>query len=157
MNRHSLSLWSRTVFKSLAAAALFAAAPCVALAQSTPVGLWKTIDDETGEAKSHVRIKEASGILSGSIEKVLDPTKQDAVCDLCKDDRKGKPVTGMTILRNMKQSGDDRSVWEGGDIVDPKNGKVYRARVRPIEDGKKLEMRGYIGPFFKTQVWQRLE
>ena len=63
----------------------------------------------------------------------------------------------MTILRNMKQSGDDQSIWEGGDIVDPKNGKVYRARIRPIEDGKKLEMRGYIGPFFKTQVWLRLE
>jgi uncharacterized protein (DUF2147 family) len=145
------------MFKPFAAALLFAAAPCLALAQPTPVGLWKTIDDETGQAKSHVRIKEVSGVLSGSIEKVLDPAKQDAICDLCKGDRKDKSVTGLTILRNMKQSGDDRMVWEGGDIVDPNNGKVYKARIRPIEEGKKLEMRGYIGPFFKTQIWQRIE
>ena len=145
------------MFKPFAVAVLLTAASFVVSAQVSPVGLWKTIDDETGQAKSHVRIKEVSGVVTGSIEKVLEPGKQDALCDLCKDDRKNKPVTGMTILRNMKQSGDDQSIWEGGDIVDPKNGKVYRARIRPIEDGKKLQMRGYIGPFFKTQVWLRLE
>jgi uncharacterized protein (DUF2147 family) len=130
----------------------------VAHAQMSPVGLWKTIDDDTKKEKSLVRIKEANGVYSGTIEKLLDPaTKQDAVCDKCSDDRKDKPVLGMTILRNLKQSADDKTVYDGGDIVDPNNGKVYRTRLKPVEDGKKLEMRGYIGPFYRTQVWVRVE
>ena len=129
-----------------------------AFAQMSPVGLWKTIDDETKKEKSLVRIKESNGVFSGTIEKLLDPdSKQDAVCDKCTDDRKDKPVLGMTILRNLKASDGDATVFEGGTIVDPNNGKVYRTRLKPVEDGKKLEMRGYIGPFYRTQVWQRVE
>lgn len=129
-----------------------------AFAQMSPVGLWKTIDDDSKKEKSLVRIKESNGVYSGTIEKLLDPTsKQDAVCDKCTDERKDKPVLGMTILRNLKQSADDKTVYDGGDIVDPNNGKVYRTRLKPVEDGKKLEMRGYIGPFYRTQVWIRVE
>ena len=129
-----------------------------AFAQMSPVGLWKTIDDDSKKEKSLVRIKESNGVYSGTIEKLLDPTsKQDAVCDKCTDERKDKPVLGMTILRNLKQSADDKAVYDGGDIVDPNNGKVYRTRLKPVEDGKKLEMRGYIGPFYRTQVWIRVE
>lgn len=129
-----------------------------AFAQMSPVGLWKTIDDDSKKEKSLVRIKETNGVYSGTIEKLLDPTsKQDAVCDKCTDERKDKPVLGMTILRNLKQSADDKTVYDGGDIVDPNNGKVYRTRLKPVEDGKKLEMRGYIGPFYRTQVWLRVE
>ncbi len=129
-----------------------------ALAQVSPVGLWKTIDDDSGKEKSLVRIKETNGVFSGTIEKLLDPTtKPDEVCDKCTDERKGKPVLGMTILRNLKQSADDKAIYDGGDIVDPNNGKVYRTRLKPVEDGKKLEMRGYIGPFYRTQVWLRVE
>ncbi|WP_137920189.1 DUF2147 domain-containing protein [Hydrogenophaga sp. 2FB] len=129
-----------------------------ALAQMSPVGLWKTVDDDTKKEKSLVRIKETNGVYSGTIEKLLDPaTKQDAVCDKCTDDRKDKPVLGMTILRNLKQSADDKALYEGGEIVDPNNGKTYRTRLKPVEDGKKLEMRGYIGPFYRTQVWLRVE
>lgn len=129
-----------------------------AFAQMSPVGLWKTIDDDSKKEKSLVRIKEANGVYSGTIEKLLDPSsKQDAVCDKCTDERKDKPVLGMTILRNLKQSADDKTVYDGGDIVDPNNGKVYRTRLKPVEDGKKLEMRGYIGPFYRTQVWIRVE
>jgi uncharacterized protein (DUF2147 family) len=129
-----------------------------AFAQMSPVGLWKTIDDDSKKEKSLVRIKESNGVYSGTIEKLLDPSsKQDAVCDKCTDDRKDKPVLGMTILRNLKQSADDKAVYDGGDIVDPNNGKVYRTRLKPVEDGKKLEMRGYIGPFYRTQVWIRVE
>ena len=127
-------------------------------AQMSPVGLWKTIDDDTKKEKSLVRIKEANGVYSGTIEKLLDPdSKQDAVCDKCTDDRKDKPVLGMTILRNLKVSEGDANVFEGGTIVDPNNGKVYRTRLKPVDDGKKLEMRGYIGPFYRTQVWLRVE
>jgi uncharacterized protein (DUF2147 family) len=129
-----------------------------AFAQLSPVGLWKTIDDDSKKEKSLVRIKESNGVYSGTIEKLLDPTsKPDAVCDKCTDERKDKPVLGMTILRNLRQSADDKSVYDGGDIVDPNNGKVYRTRLKPVEDGKKLEMRGYIGPFYRTQVWIRVE
>ncbi|RJP69812.1 MAG: DUF2147 domain-containing protein [Comamonadaceae bacterium] len=129
-----------------------------AFAQMSPVGLWKTIDDDSKKEKSLVRIKENNGVFSGTIEKFLDPaTKPDSVCDKCTDDRKDKPVLGMTILRNLKQNADDKAVYDGGDIVDPNNGKVYRTRLKPVEDGKKLEMRGYIGPFYRTQVWIRVE
>ncbi|MCG3190080.1 MAG: hypothetical protein LKCHEGNO_02681 [Burkholderiaceae bacterium] len=123
----------------------------------TPVGLWKTIDDDGKTAKSLVRITDAGGVLSGRIEKIFDPAKQDSKCDKCTDDRKDQPVLGMVILRNMKQDPDDRSVWAGGEILDPNNGKTYRARIKPIEGGKELQMRGYLGPFYRTQVWQRVE
>ena len=129
-----------------------------AFAQMSPVGLWKTIDDETKKEKSLVRIKESNGVFSGTIEKFLEPdAKLDSVCDKCTDDRKDKPVLGMTILRGLKVSEGDASVFEGGTILDPNNGKVYRSRLRPVEEGKKLEMRGYIGPFYRTQVWLRVE
>jgi uncharacterized protein (DUF2147 family) len=127
-------------------------------AQATPAGLWKTIDDDSKQEKSLIRISDSSGVLNGKIEKLLDPaTKPDAVCEKCSDDRKDKPLVGLTILRNMKQSADDKGIWEGGDIVDPNNGKVYKARLKPIDGGAKLEMRGYLGPFYRTQVWVRAE
>ena len=139
--------------------AIASAAACVAAwAQMSPVGLWKTIDDDTKQEKSLVRIKENAGVFSGVIEKLLDPTvKPDAVCEKCSDERKDKPLIGLTILRNLRQNADDKAVWDGGDIVDPNNGKVYRSRLKPVEGGKKLEMRGYIGPFYRTQVWIRVE
>ena len=138
------------------AALVLAAGP--ALAQMTPVGLWKTIDDESKKEKSLVRIVESGGVVSGRVEKFLDPeTKADSVCEKCTDERKDKPVLGMTILRNLKPGDDDKSVWDGGDVLDPNNGKVYRARLKPLEGGKQLQLRGYIGPFYRTQVWIRVE
>ena len=140
------------------AAILFVAFSASALAQMSPVGVWKTIDDETKKEKSLVRIKETNGVFTGTIEKFLDPaTKVDEVCTKCSDDRKDKPVLGMTIIRNIKANADDKGIWDGGDILDPNNGKVYRARLKPVDGGKKLEMRGYLGPFYRTQVWLRVE
>jgi uncharacterized protein (DUF2147 family) len=139
-------------------ATLAFAAHAMAFAQATPVGLWKTIDDDTKQEKSLVRITESGGALSGRIEKLLDPAaKPDAVCDKCSDERKDKPILGMTILRNLKHNAEDAEWWDGGDVVDPNNGKTYKARVRTIEGGKKLQMRGYIGPFYRTQTWVRVE
>ena len=139
-------------------AILFVAISGAALAQATPTGLWKTIDDDTKKEKSLVRIKDVGGVFSGTVEKFLDPaTKIDDVCDKCTDARKDKPVLGMTIIRNIKLSADDKEVWDGGDVLDPKNGKVYRARLKVVDGGKKLEMRGYIGPFYRTQTWLRVE
>ncbi|WP_374591617.1 DUF2147 domain-containing protein [Aquabacterium sp.] len=131
-----------------------------AAAQGTPVGLWKTVDDHTGRDKSQIRIVEDHGVLFGRVEKLLDPeVKSGIVCDLCTDDRKDKPVLGMTVIRNVKHSDKDPAVWEGGDILDPKNGNVYRVRMTPVESGKKLEVRGFIGApvFGRTQTWIRIE
>ena len=127
-------------------------------AQSTPVGLWKTIDDDSKKEKSLVRISEAGGVFSGKIEKLLDPdTKPDAKCDKCTDARKDQPVLGMTILEGVRKGDDDR--WEGGHILDPNNGKTYKVRLKPADGGKKLEVRGYIGaPLLgRTQTWIRAE
>lgn len=144
--------------KKMALASLLGLAAASSLAQTSPVGLWKTIDDDTKQEKSLVRITDNNGVIEGRIEKLLAPdAKLDAVCDKCTDDRKGKPVLGMTILRNIKQSADDKAVFDGGDITDPNNGKVYKARLKSVDGGKKLEMRGYIGPFYRTQVWLRVE
>jgi uncharacterized protein (DUF2147 family) len=140
--------------KSLFAAALLS--PVLAFAQATPVGLWKTIDDDGKTAKSLVRISEQGGTLTGSIDKLLDPKDPgDAKCDKCSDDRKDKPVVGLQIIRGVKAEGE--GVWGGGEVLDPNNGKTYRTRLKPVDGGKKLEMRGYIGPFYRTQTWIRVE
>lgn len=142
---------------TIVAAALFALAGA-AWAQATPAGLWKTIDDKSGKERSLIRISEAGGVFTGRIEKSLDPNSdKSAVCVKCTDDRKDKPLIGMAIIRNVKQSADDKDVFEGGDITDPDDGKVYRLRLKPLEGGKKLEVRGYIGPFFRNQTWIRVE
>ena len=149
---------TNTLSRAAAIACLLAAACAPAWAQSTPAGVWKTIDDATGKEKSLVRIVEANGVYSGKIEKLLDPTSpQDATCKDCTDDRKDKPVLGMTIIRNLKGHADDKTVFDGGDILDPNNGKVYRVRLKPFDDGKKLEVRGFIGPFYRNQTWLRVE
>ena len=140
--------------KKLLVALSLTAAAGVAFAQATPVGLWKTIDDETKVEKSQVRITDSGGALTGKIEKLFDKSKQDSVCEKCSDDRKGQPILGMTIIRNAKANGE---VWEGGDILDPNNGKVYKLRLKPLDGGKALEVRGYIGPFFRNQTWIRVE
>lgn len=145
--------------KTFFAAAALSLIANLASAQATPVGLWKTIDDDGKTEKSLVRISDNGGVFTGVIEKIFDPAKQDAKCDKCSDDRKDKPVVGMTILKGIKQDSDDKGLWGGGEILDPNNGKTYKARLKPIEGGKKLEMRGYVGaPMFgRTQTWVRAE
>jgi uncharacterized protein (DUF2147 family) len=142
--------------KTILAAALLIAGN--AFAQSPPAGLWKTIDDNTKKERSLVRISEAGGVYTGVIEKSLDPgSDKSAVCDKCTDDRKGKPLIGMALIRGVKQNADDKEVFDGGDITDPDNGKIYKVRLKPVEGGKKLEVRGYIGPFFRTQTWLKAD
>jgi uncharacterized protein (DUF2147 family) len=143
--------------KQIAATVVLALSSLCAMAQMTPVGLWKTIDDDGKTEKSLVRIAESGGVFTGTIEKIFDPAKQDAKCDLCADDRKDKPVQGLTIIRNVRQDADDKAIWGGGEILDPKNGKTYKTRLKPVDGGKSMEMRGYIGFLYRTQVWQRVE
>jgi uncharacterized protein (DUF2147 family) len=126
------------------------------MAQMTPVGLWKTIDDKDGTVKSEIRIVETNGVISGKVERILDPTsKPGETCTECSDERKDQPILGMEILRGLKKT-EGKDVWEGGNILDPKNGKIYRATVTPIEGGHKLQMRGYIAFFYRTQTWIRV-
>jgi len=146
--------------KRVFAALALAMGVTAAFAQATPVGVWKTIDDDGKTEKSLVRIVDAGGgALNGRIETLMDPAKKDSVCDKCSDDRKDKKVVGLTILRNVTKDGGDDSLWSGGDILDPNNGKVYKVRLRPIDSGKKLEVRGYVGmPMLgRTQTWVRVE
>ena len=139
--------------KALFAAFVLAAGATSALAQMSPVGLWRSVDDKTGESKAEIRIGESGGALQGRIEKTLrKDAKPDAVCEECADDRKGKPMAGLEIIRGGKKA-EGKDVWEGGKILDPENGKEYRASFTPIDGGKKLEVRGYLGPFYKTQTW----
>ena len=134
---------------------LFAA---IAHAQATPAGLWKSIDDESKKEKSLIRITESGGVFTGKLEKLLDPAaRPDAVCDKCSDDRKDKPIVGMTLIKGVKQNADDKAKWDGGEILDPNNGKTYKVRLTPIDGGKTLEVRGFIGPFYRNQTWTRVE
>jgi uncharacterized protein (DUF2147 family) len=146
---------SKTVIASLVLAVTMG----TAWAQNTPVGKWHTIDDKTKEVKSEVTITETEGVLSGKISKLLrKDAKQDAVCEECKDARKGKPILGMEIARGAKKE-TDADVWSGGKILNPEDGKEYNLKFTPLEGGKKLNVRGYIGsPLFgKTQTWVRVE
>ncbi len=141
--------------RHLAALALLACAP--AWAQMTPVGLWQSIDDKTGEAKAQIRIAGSDGVLNGRIEKVLrKEAKPDARCDECKDERKGQPMAGLEIIRDARKD-EGKDVWEGGKILDPENGREYRLRLTPRDDGRKLDVRGSIGPFWRTQTWVRVQ
>lgn len=122
----------------------------------TPVGLWRNIDDKTGQPKAEIRISaNAAGVLTGVIEKpLIRPV--ELMCVQCSDDRKDKPKLGMEIIRGaVKAEGKD--TWEGGKILDPDNGKNYTLRLTLINGGGKLEVRGSIGPFGRTQTWLRVQ
>ncbi|TFW35577.1 DUF2147 domain-containing protein [Massilia horti] len=144
----------RTLIQASLIAAVLAAP--AAWAQDTPVGLWKSIDDETGKPKSLVRITEEQGHLKGTIEKLFRGPNEDQnpKCVNCEGVNKDQPIIGMTILSGLRKNGD---VYDGGTVLDPKNGKTYKARITLKDEGKKLEMRGYMGmPMFgRTQTWVR--
>ena len=128
----------------------------VASAQMSPVGRWNTVDDKTGEVKSEINITDNAGVLTGAVSKLLrKDAKQDEVCDKCSDDRKDKPILGMQIIRGAKKA-ENKDVWEDGKVLDPENGKSYTLRLTPVDGGKKLEVRGSIGPFGRTQTWVRV-
>ena len=129
----------------------------VAFAQaSSPVGRWKTVDDKTGQVKSIVAIEDVNGEVRGRVDKIFAPPAPNAnpLCDKCPDDRRNKPLLGMTIMWGLKKDGDE---YTGGRVLDPENGKTYKCKLRVIEGGKKLELRGYIGISLigRTQTWIR--
>jgi uncharacterized protein (DUF2147 family) len=149
---------TKTNFSKWFAAASFLLASS-SFAQMTPVGTWHTIDDKTGETKAEIQIVDKDGALSGCVVKSLrnDPNAKKT-CDDCKDDRKGKDIIGMEIIRGVKADASGENLWaNGGKILDPENGKEYTVKMVPQEGGKKLQVRGYIGPFYRTQTWLRAQ
>jgi uncharacterized protein (DUF2147 family) len=146
--------------RRLLAAVLFGFLSGLIHAQDTPVGLWKTIDDDGKTEKSLIRVTEERGALTGRVERLLDHTeKPDAVCEKCTDERKDQPVLGMTVIRDVRRRGGESNVWDGGEILDPDNGRTYRLRLTLGANGKTLAVRGYIGaPILgRTQTWIRVE
>jgi uncharacterized protein (DUF2147 family) len=130
-----------------------------AMAQVTPVGLWKTISDKDGAVTSEVRILDAGGVVSGRVERGLGPDfKPGDKCGKCSDERKDQLIEGLEIIRGVKKRANE-DVWDGGTILDPDNGTVYKVKLTPIENGRKLEVRGFIGfsLFGRTQTWIRVQ
>lgn len=134
------------------------AAPLAWADTSSPVGLWKAIDDKSGKPSALIRISDNGGELQGKIEKLFREPNEDPnpKCVLCTDARKDQAIIGMTIVSGLKKDGDE---YTGGEILDPKNGKVYKSKAVLRDEGKKLEVRGYIGmPLLgRSQVWLRQE
>ena len=130
----------------------------LAHAQMSPVGTWRSVDDD-GKPKAQTRITQqgegANAVLVGHVDKLLragaDP---NVLCDKCPGARKDKPVVGMELFRLNQPK--ENGVWEGGKILDPENGKEYTVRLTPIDGGAKLQVRGSVGPFSRTQTWVRV-
>lgn len=128
-----------------------------AYADTSPVGLWKTIDDSTGKPRSLIRISDKNGEIIATIEKSILPSDSpNDVCDKCTDARKGKPLIGMVIMNGMNAKGD---TYEGGHILDPDNGEIYKCKITLDSTGKQLKVRGFIGVslFGRSQTWVREE
>ncbi len=137
--------WFRAGF--LVLAFCFLAGP--ATAGDSPVGLWKTIDDDGETAKSHVRIYEKDGTLRGKVVKLLQ-SAQDKRCAECPGEKKDQPIVGMEILWGLEKKPGETE-YSGGEILDPDNGKVYRCKI--WREGDTLKVRGYIAFLFRTQTW----
>lgn len=129
----------------------------LSFAADSPVGLWKTIDDKTNKPRSLVRIVEENGEYKGIVEKGLrEDDNPDRVCEKCDAPRKNQKIQGMTFMWGLKKDGNE---FKGGEILDPENGKIYRCKMKLIDSGKKLDVRGYIGIALigRTQTWWREE
>jgi uncharacterized protein (DUF2147 family) len=118
------------------------------------IGKWKTIDDETGNAKSIVEIYEKSGKIYGKVIEILEVEHKEKVCSNCSGEDKNKPILGMVVIKGLTKVGDK---YTKGKILDPKNGKLYKCYIT-LESNDKLKVRGFIGIslFGRTQYWYRV-
>ena len=143
-------MWSLSAF-------LLAFANVAAAATPSPVGNWRTIDDETHKPRALVSIEEHDGVLSGRIVRLFREPGEDPnpLCVDCPGERHNQAVLGMTILWNFHRHGD---TWKDGEVLDPEEGNIYRANLRLRDDGARLEVRGYIGvPLLgRSQMWERV-
>jgi uncharacterized protein (DUF2147 family) len=133
------------------------AAGSLRAAEPSAVGLWEQVDERSGKAESWFRITERNGVYEGTIIKIFPKPGEDPnpICDKCEGADRGKPVVGLTLIKGMRRQGDS---YEDGTITDPRDGTVYRATMRVAPDGRKLEVRGYVGIslFGRSQIWNRL-
>jgi uncharacterized protein (DUF2147 family) len=124
----------------------------------SPVGLWKTMDDQTGEARGLIRITETNGKYQGRIEKIFPKPGDEANprCQKCEGARHNQPIIGMEILWGLTKQGE---TYQGGQILDPETGKTYQVRITPGKGGKTLDVRGFIGFSLlgRSQTWIREE
>jgi uncharacterized protein (DUF2147 family) len=156
LTQRTRSIMLRTV-KQAALAGMLLASAVTAMAQAdSPIGTWQTIDDHTGQPKALVQITaDSGGALDGKVIKGLGPNDQpDRRCTECTDARKDQLILGMTIINDMKKTDDG---WDGGQILDPENGKVYKCKMHLEDGGQKLVVRGYIGVSLlgRSQTWIR--
>ena len=121
---------------------------------TSPVGVWKTVDDKTGNPRAIVRVYEENGQLFGRIERSFVPGADTRVCVPCTDERKDQPILGLLVIRHLKADGDE---YSGGDILDPESGTVYRCKMHLEQGGSRLIVRGYIGFALlgRSQTWLR--
>lgn len=124
---------------------------CTATAQDQAIaGRWTTVDDNTGKPKAVVEITVKDGVATGRIIDLYNKSRLDKTCDKCTDDRKGRRIVGLDIIRGMRANG---NTWSGGTILDPESGKVYDCKL--WVEGGQLKVRGYIAFFYRTQTWVR--
>ena len=126
-------------------------------ANDTPVGTWRQIDDVTGRPKSVIQITESNGKLEGKVMQILlSDDGPHPICKKCEGERKDQPIEGMVIMWGVSK---DDGVWDGGKILDPKNGKVYSVKLSLADGGQKLDVHGYIGISLlgRSQVWERMQ
>ncbi len=147
--------------RGLGVAAVWAALASSARAASTapsPVGLWRYADKETGRPKADIRVTEQNGELIGVVEKPYPQPGDEAgrVCDKCPGDLKGHPFQGLRIMSGLHADGDR---WTGGMIIDAETGTVYKCSMKPLPDGRHVEVRGFVGIslFGRTETWTRVE
>jgi uncharacterized protein (DUF2147 family) len=116
-------------------------------------GKWESKNEKTGEVDSIIEVYENNGKAYAKIIEIKDEERQSVVCDLCEGDNKDQPILGMNILTGLEKDDDE---WSGGNILDPRNGKVYKCYIKLVKPNK-IKLRGYIGIslFGKTAYWYR--
>ena len=123
------------------------------------LGYWKTIDDETHKPRSVVEIFEKDAKIFGKIVKIFPHEGNKDLCEKCPDDFKNQPILGLQFMWDLKSANQDSTKYDGGKILDPANGSIYRSKLELIEKGQKLEVRGYIGIslFGRSQTWLKVK
>lgn len=151
------------LIRTAIATGLLLASGLALAANDTPVGTWKTIDDHTGKPRSIVEISDNNGELKAVIKQILNATPAEIArdgnppkCTQCEGERKNQSTIGMTFMWGVKKDGDE---WDGGQILDPSNGKIYKVKLTLTDGGHKLDVHGYIGFSLlgRSQVWERQE